>query len=121
MNRQVSVGELVDWIWDNRRCIVWKEYTKIKIFEEVNWCITYGSLCYSTDSKGALDGVTCGRLDHDKKVFYVINILCLKTEALKNMLNWLITLYPNYTLEGFARGTRKRYFNDPHKLLRRLH
>ena len=120
VERQVTIGELVKWIIENRTNTVFIGYKEEDIYNEVMLSLKHNALVYSLSSNGQIEGVTCGRVDDRCKTYFAINTIAKTTKALTDMIKWLIVTYPKYMLE--ARRTKKQKFMsyNPTILLRRL-
>lgn len=117
--RDITLGELIEWILKNRTSKVFVNYTKEAILREIIHSINHNTLTYVTDASDLI-GVTTGVVDKSSKVCHVTNCIAKTTKALKDMLAWFQNNYPNYTLQAERNNGRKFMKYNPTILQRRL-
>ena len=116
----ITIGQLADWIITNRRDKAFKDYSKEKIIDELNTCANSLSMLYVTNESDEITGVVCCKNDSIARVLYVYDILATKPGVIKHMLQYFLNNFPQYKLEGINRNGRKRTFNNPIKLYKRI-
>lgn len=116
----IRVSDIVEWILQNREGPAFRGYSKEKIICEIVEGMEQRTMAYAVTGKGEIVGVACGTKNDEKKIFCCTDVLTTEKGALKNIMNVFMNLYPSYIIEGTTRCGRKRVFNDPLKLTRRL-
>jgi hypothetical protein len=116
----ITLGQITEWILKNRRKTAFINYTAETIMDELVRCVNDRTMVLITEPDNSIVGVATGVVNSEISKLYVYNILTTKPKAVKQMVVWFKTNYPNLTLTGKARGVRPRKFNNTNKLLARL-
>lgn len=103
----MNLIQVADWILSNRSGKAFTQYSLEDIIRELMECSKYSSGLTITEN-GQLVGVVTTRLDHEKKLCYVYNVLG-NAGALKVMFQYFITNYPDYKLYGMRHGKEKQF------------
>lgn len=118
MNRQVSINEIVDWIIINRFGNCCKDFTKEMITKQViQSCHNNAISCY-IDEKGMIGGVAYG-YTYDN-IFYVQQGLIKHPNALKNIVEKLFSIYPDYIILARRKGGRLMQIKNSKRFLNKL-
>jgi len=111
--------DVADWIIKNRKGYAFKDYSLNQIMGELKYCAERMSmLCVTEDENVA--GVVTGRLDKDKRVYFVFNILATRSKVVKQMMKFFNENYPQYSIKGIKHGNQQRLFTDTIKLEQKL-
>ena len=116
----ISVGELAEWVIENRRGKAFYGYTFGKVIDEIIECQKKDGLLIISDGP-VITGVICCEDRKEAKILFVYDILTTSKKALKQMLKYCIEHYPGYIIEGLKKTGKKRTFTNPTKLLCKLH
>lgn len=106
MNRQITVGDLVKYVEENRKGNGFKDWAFGTLISRFNEGIDEKTLFCSLDHMDMVNGVVLGTLSADKKSIYVDGILTTAKGVLKQFVRQVHSLYPNVTLCAH----RKRVF-----------
>jgi hypothetical protein len=107
----ITLGEIAEWILVHRSNKVFKNYTRDEIVSRLVECVKNATMYCVTEVDGSIVGVACARKDDNERTMFVYDVLATKKGVAKNMLLWLRTNYPGYTLCGDRYGKFTVYSN----------
>jgi len=111
-----TTKDLVDFILENRRGKVFKNWSDAAIYSYICECLETNTLAYATH-EGKVVGVVCGTKTLQKNI-YIMEILTTRAGVLKQFVAFFKRIYPDYTLTAHRRGKYIEY-NTP-KLVAKL-
>ena len=117
--RNVTIYELVDWVVKHRTGKAFYDYPYNKIASCIVHAINHDVFVYTTDTNEQITGIVCGEKNYKTKTVMIHDILCIKHGAVKKMMQFYLSKYPDWRIVGECRN-RVRIFNNPQKLERRL-
>ena len=114
----ITFKDLTEWIIRNRTGASFKDYTELHIIGMLDRCAKDNTMLV-IHHNDIIEGIVCGRVLNDDKVFYVDDILTLRKGLVKQMMRTFVMRFPGYTIQGRHRSGRERNFNSD-KLFRKL-
>ena len=105
---QPNIIQIADWILANRRGKAFLDYSREQIINELANSVINNSGLVSTNDRGVIDGVVTCKIDREKKLCYVQNILANHT-VMKRMLQYFNETFPSYHLYGIRHGKEKHF------------
>jgi len=120
MNNQFTIGDLVKFIIANRNkgCRTFYESSIKSLSIMVEEYSKDNRIAFATNNDNKIVGVVCVKPFHDEKTLFVENIICKEKWVLKNFIQRMIRLYPNYTILSEKRN-KFRIHNTP-KLINKI-
>ena len=94
----ISFEELAEWIVKNRRGNAFKDYSLLKIVEELTLCSANDALLYVTDESGIV-GVACCYNDKENKLLQGWDVLTIKPNVFRKMIDYARNKYLGYTVQ----------------------
>lgn len=113
----ITVGQLIDFILENRTDKVFKGYTKEEVAGAVEKGLQDGTLFYDTDGH-KVTGMVLAEKIPNKKVMFVIENLAMSIDRLRKFAQKSQQMYPGWKLEAM-RHNKHRIFNTE-KLYKKL-
>jgi len=114
---RTTLGDIANWIIANRKGKAFPYSYDTIIHQLVEAERTDAILCV-IDGDTIL-GVVCGRW-LPGRIYYVDDILTIKSKVVKHMMNYFLEHYPDFTIQGLHRSKRARNFTNIKKLTERL-
>jgi hypothetical protein len=107
MNIYSLCASICKFISENKGCDVFKNWNEHQIQADIYRAIREGTILYSVDIYGQIDGVVVATLKDG--VMHVNNIICNNTQALKNFLTLFLNRWPNTSLTAIRDGKPVTY------------
>src|SRR5450631_3497091 len=104
MTHRHTLGELVDYAFRNRKGKAFVGWTREDIGNAFIEALGCGTLVYSVDGDGRIDGVVHAHRFDDSKILFVCNILATRRGVMKCLVRRLYDLFPSYGAEADRRG-----------------
>lgn len=115
--RTYTLMDFVHWVQANKRGRAFRFYDDGLVLREIVEGLADGVFSYTEDTN-SITGIATGKRLTSKSI-YISDVLTTNKEALKQLVERFLLLFPEYSIEGKCR-TRKRNFNNPLKLKERL-
>lgn len=101
-----NIIQTAEWILNNRKGKAFINYPLQEIINELHYSATNLSGVITTDDT-SITGVCTGKMNHDKHLYFVQNVLTTTPQAIRQMINFFNTAYPSYRLYGIRHGKEK--------------
>jgi len=111
----ITIGQMADWILENRSNKVFKDQTKEQIAIALSEGITENTLLYEAAGDKILGMILAVRME-DKKIIFVTENLATNLTILGRFLRRMIEMYPGYNIEGIRHGKIHKFTTDKLKL-----
>ena len=111
----ITIGQMADWILENRRNKVFKDQTKEQIAIALADGIAENTLLYEAVEDKILGVILAVKME-DKKIIFVVENLATNLRTLGNFLRRMIEMYPGYNIEGIRHGKIHKFATDKLKL-----
>lgn len=108
-----TIGDLVTYIMNNRRKNGFKDWTKIGLINALDRAATEGTMFYSVDDKGDINGIVFGTKDNKAKIMFVQEILTTDKKVLNKFIISFKKLFPGFHIRADRKG-RKIEYNTAH-------
>lgn len=105
----ITIGQLTDWILENRKNKVFKGWTRLEIAQSIKRAVEDESIMYFFDTQHEIKGVVLGVKFPEKQVMFISEILTIQPKVMQNFTKIFGLLYPDWTLEAMRHGKHKVY------------
>ena len=106
---QVTLGELVKFVLENRRGKAFLGYPEIDIACNIKWSAEEGTMLYATDDQQKLCGIVVASKIDGSNVLFIRDILTTQKWVFKVFVKQLKEMFPGYTLRA------QRYLGEDEK------
>lgn len=96
----ISVGDLAEWIIDNRSGSAFKDNTFVELCAGIQEDIEKHNLLFVLDDQGTIIGVMSFLPDRENKILFVRNILVTKHSAMKIFAQDFLERFPAFHVSG---------------------
>ena len=111
----ITIGQMADWILENRKNKVFKNYTKEEIAIAIVDGIESNTLLYEAEGDKILGMLLSVKME-DKKIIFVTENLATNLTILGRFLRRMLEMYPGYNIEGIRHGKIHKFTTDKLKL-----
>ena len=109
MNKQLTIGDLVDFILLNRGTTTFMNMDEPRIASMIKEALTDGMLFYSTDNSGQLTGMILAIRDERQKIIFVSENLAMNLSNLRAYARRAKEQWPDYKLEAIRHGSHRKF------------
>ena len=111
----ITIGQMADWILENRKNKVFKNYTKEEIAIAIVDGIESNTFLYEAEGDKILGMLLSVKME-DKKIIFVTENLATNLTILGRFLRRMIEMYPGYNIEGIRHGKIHKFTASKLKL-----
>lgn len=108
----MNTKDLAEFVIKYRKGKAFFNQTFDEVLYEIYQAVSLNTCAYCVGADNKILGVVTGSVIPEDKVYYVMNIVTIRSGILNKLLDKFQSLYPNYNLEARRNGKIKRY-NTP--------
>ena len=102
-NNRLTIGNLVEWIIDNRRGKAFEGWTKDHLAVVLHSKLDSKTATYTVDEEGRLTGVVIIEIAPEYKRVHVNHVLTTAKGALKQLIKTFTLWYPGWDIQAYRR------------------
>lgn len=108
----ITVGQLLDFVMENRKGKVFKGYTRGQVAAALTEGIEDGTLFYCATLDEKITGMILAFKIHEPKVLFVTENLAMKMSNLKEFARKAKIKFPGWSIEAMRHDKHRKYNTD---------